>query len=77
MTVHHFPDKSAPKPTKPAVPDVKCPHCKADLVEGVNIHTWAIPPWFIICAQCPACHVGLSFFVLPATAEQSPIQMPS
>lgn len=54
----------------------KCPHCKHELPEGVDIAFWPNPPWVTVCAKCPFCDVGLSFFVMPM-AEQPKSQQPS
>lgn len=51
---------------------VKCPYCKHELPEGVDVAVWPNPPWVTVCAKCPFCDVGLSFFVMPAIQQAQP-----
>lgn len=76
MTVRHISEPHQTVTHDREVRYVKCPHCKHELPEGVDIACWPNPPWVTVCAKCPFCDVGLSFFVMPAV-DQPPTGQPS
>lgn len=76
MTVRHTSEPHQAVIHDREMHDAKCPHCKKELPKGVDIIFWQNPPWITVCAKCPFCDVGLSFFVMPMEQAQ-PTGQPS